>query len=322
MTTRGGAAVKERLAKFFGLGDQNRDEVREIPLSSIRANPFQSRREFGEEELAELAASIEAYGVLQPVIVRPVRGGFELIAGERRVRACRLLGRETVPALVREMSDEDVALLALLENLQRQDLSFWEEAEAYARLLGEFGLTQEELARRLGKSQSTIANKLRLLRLPDSIRNHISREILTERHARALLRLPDAASQEKVAKRIVAGRLTVQETEELIAKILGENREKEHGPRVVRVYKDIRLFLNSVKRAAAELEKAGLEVAVSSTETEAGWEVRIVIPRAQEKAGESGPKGTGKRRRVGEKQHEQAEVKSAAEGALSSSSPA
>jgi len=314
--------VKERLAKFFGLGDQPRDEVREIPLSSIRANPFQPRREFDEDELAELAASIEAYGVLQPVIVRPARGGFEIIAGERRVRACRLLGRETVPALVREMSDEDVALLALLENLQRQDLSFWEEAEGYARLLGEFGMTQEELARRLGKSQSTIANKLRLLRLPDSIRNHISREILTERHARALLRLPDAASQEKVAKRIVAERLTVQETEELIARMLGEGRERERGPRVVRVYKDIRLFLNSIKRAAAELEKAGLEVAVSSTETEEGWEVRIVIPRTQERGCGGLPKGGGKGPRAGERQGGGAGVGAAAGGALSSSAPA
>lgn len=292
--------MKERLAKLLGLGEPGKGEVREIPLTSIQPNPFQPRREFNENELVELAASIQAYGVLQPVLVRPASQGFELIAGERRVRACRLLKLETVPALVREMSDQDVALLALLENLQRQDLSFWEEAEGYARLLSEFGLTQEELGRRLGKSQSTIANKLRLLRLPDSIRRHISREILTERHARALLRLPDAASQEKLAERIVAEGLTVQATEDLVAKMLGAARTKRKGPRVVRVYKDIRLFLNSVRQAAAELEKAGLKVSISTAETETGWEVRVLVP----KRGEERPRrarvqqqGGGRRRK-------------------------
>lgn len=283
--------MKERLAKLLGLGEQSRSEVREIPLGNIRANPFQPRREFSEDELLELAASIEAYGVLQPVLVRPVGSNYELIAGERRVRACRLLHRATIPAMVRELSDQDVALLALLENLQRQDLSFWEEAEGYARLLGEFGLTQEELARRLGKSQSTIANKLRLLRLPDSIRNHISREILTERHARALLRLPNAASQERLARKIVAERLTVQQTEELVARTLSGREERALRPRVVRVYKDIRLFLNSVRKAAGELEKAGLQVAVSTRESEDGWEVRVVIPKWRQEKEPSGAKG-------------------------------
>ncbi|NLY50890.1 MAG: ParB/RepB/Spo0J family partition protein, partial [Firmicutes bacterium] len=255
--------------------------MRQIPLADIRANPFQPRREFNEQDLLELASSIERYGVLQPVLVRFVEGGFELIAGERRVRACRLLKLKTIPALVREMTDQDVAVLALLENLQRKDLSFWEEAEGYARLLAEFGLTQEELARRVGKSQSTIANKLRLLRLPSSIRENISREILSERHARALLRLPDETSQEKLAERIVREGLTVQATEALVAKIMDKGKKKCRGPRLVRVYKDIRLFLNSVRRAAQELKKAGLEVAVSEVETETGWEIRVLVPKQE-----------------------------------------
>ncbi|HHY93383.1 MAG TPA: ParB/RepB/Spo0J family partition protein [Firmicutes bacterium] len=278
------------MAKLLGLGEQSGSEVREIPLASIHANPFQPRREFSEEELLELAASIEAYGVLQPVLVRPRGQGFELVAGERRVRACRLLHRATIPALVRALNDQDVALLGMLENLQRQDLSFWEEAEGYARLLSEFGLTQEELAQRLGKSQSTIANKLRLLRLPDSIRKHISREILTERHARALLRLPDASTQEKLAQRISTEHLTVQQTEELVARFLAAKEERAPRPRVLRVYKDIRLFLNSVRKAAGELQKAGLEVAVSTRETEAGWEVQVLIPRQRQEKGTGGAK--------------------------------
>ena len=273
--------MKKRLVKLFGLEEYTAQEVRQIPLADIRANPFQPRREFNEQDLLELASSIERYGVLQPVLVRFVEGGFELIAGERRVRACRLLKLKTIPALVREMTDQDVAVLALLENLQRKDLSFWEEAEGYARLLAEFGLTQEELARRVGKSQSTIANKLRLLRLPSSIRENISREILSERHARALLRLPDETSQEKLAERMVREGLTVQATEALVAKIMDKGKKKCRGPRLVRVYKDIRLFLNSVRRAAQELKKAGLEVAVSEVETETGWEIRVLVPNQE-----------------------------------------
>lgn len=274
--------MKERLSKIFGLMDQStgNSTVREIPVDRVRANPFQPRRQFDEQELQELAASIETYGLLQPVLVRPRSNSwYELIAGERRVRAVRLLGRSTIPALVRDLEDQDVALLALLENLQRQDLSFWEEAEGYARLLAEFDLTQEELAKKLGKSQSTIANKLRLLRLPDSIRHNISQEIFTERHARALLRLPDAETQEKVAKQIVSEKLTVQATEQLIERLVGETKPKKKKARFVRVYKDIRLFINSVRRAALELKKAGLNVTIDERETEDSWEISIVVPK-------------------------------------------
>lgn len=277
--------MKERITKLLGLMDQGISSatVREIPIDRVRANPYQPRRQFDERELKELAASIETYGLLQPVLVRPKSNSwYELIAGERRVRAVRLLGRATIPALVRELDDEDMGLLALLENLQRLDLSFWEEAEGYARLLSEFDLTQEELAQRLGKSQSTIANKLRLLRLPDSIRHNISREIFTERHARALLRLPEAETQEKVAEKIVSENLTVQATEQLIARILGETKPKEKKARFIRVYKDIRLFINSVRRAAAELKQAGLEVTVKERETDNSWEISIVVPKQKD----------------------------------------
>lgn len=277
--------MKERITKLLGLMDQGISSatVREIPIDRVRANPYQPRRQFDERELKELAASIETYGLLQPVLVRPKSNSwYELIAGERRVRAVRLLGRATIPALVRELDDEDMGLLALLENLQRLDLSFWEEAEGYARLLSEFDLTQEELAQRLGKSQSTIANKLRLLRLPDSIRHNISREIFTERHARALLRLPEAETQEKVAEKIVSENLTVQATEQWIARILGETKPKEKKARFIRVYKDIRLFINSVRRAAAELKQAGLEVTVKERETENSWEISIVVPKQKD----------------------------------------
>jgi ParB family chromosome partitioning protein len=273
--------MKERLAKLFGVTEEDGDAaVREIPVDKIKANPFQPRREFKQEELKELALSIESYGLLQPIIVRAKRKAeYELIAGERRLRAMRLLGRPTIPALVRDYADEDVALIALLENLQRQDLSFWEEAEGYARLLAEFDITQEELAQRLGKSQSTIANKLRLLRLPDSIRHNISREIFTERHARALLRLPDTETQEKIANKVVVENLTVQATEQLVEKLVGESKSQKKEARWVRIYKDIRLFINTVRQAVAELKKAGLSVNMVEQETEDSWEINIVVSK-------------------------------------------
>ena len=272
--------MKERLSKIFGLMDQStgNSTVREIPVDRVRANPFQPRRQFDEQELQELAASIETYGLLQPVLVRPRSNSwYELIAGERRVRAVRLLGRSTIPALVRDLEDQDVALLALLENLQRQDLSFGKKQKDTRVFWRNSILHRKSWPKARQKSEHN--NKLRLLRLPDSIRHNISQEIFTERHARALLRLPDAETQEKVAKQIVSEKLTVQATEQLIERLVGETKPKKKKARFVRVYKDIRLFINSVRRAALELKKAGLNVTIDERETEDSWEISIVVPK-------------------------------------------
>jgi ParB family chromosome partitioning protein len=168
-----------------GLGKDKGDMVVEIPLAKIEANPFQPRSDFNDESTKELAQSLLEHGLIQPVIVRSCPGGYQLVAGERRVRAARYLGWETIPGVVRELDDAASAQVALIENLQREDLSYWEEAEAYQVLLQEFGMTQEELAAIIGKSQSAIANKLRLLRLSPRVRASISREIMSERHCRA-----------------------------------------------------------------------------------------------------------------------------------------
>ena len=177
--------MKEQLAKILGLtGGPSGDLVREIPLDDLAPNPYQPRRKFAKEEMAELAESIRQYGVLQPVVARPAPEGLELVAGERRLRACKMLGLMTIPTIVKELTDQDMAILSLVENLQREDLNFLEEAQGYYNLLEEFGFTQEELAQRIGKSQSTIANKIRLLKLSPRVRSYISREIITERHAR------------------------------------------------------------------------------------------------------------------------------------------
>lgn len=220
MSVRAVMVVKEQLARFLGLTGAANDPakaVQELPLNDIRPNPYQPRRQFSEGELAELADSIRRYGVLQPIVVRSGDEGLELVAGERRLRACKMLGLDTIPAVVRDLSDEDLAVLALVENLQREDLHFLEEAQGYQRLLEEFGLTQEELAKRIGKSQSTIANKIRLLKLSPPVQDFISREIISERHARALLKLPGEEEQLAILEKIIERGLTVQETEAYIA---------------------------------------------------------------------------------------------------------
>ena len=166
--------------------------VYQIPIEKIRSNPYQPRRYFQRAALEELSASIREYGILQPLTVRKMSGGsYELVAGERRLRAAELAGLETVPCLLVQVNEYDSAMLALLENIQRQNLSFLEEAEGYRNLMEDYGLTQEELASKLSKSQSFIANKLRILKLEDPLKRLLVENNFTERHARALLKLPD-----------------------------------------------------------------------------------------------------------------------------------
>jgi len=206
---------------------QGDEPVREVPVKEIRPNSFQPRRVFDEEKLAELAESVRAHGVLQPVVVRAVIGGFELVAGERRWRAAQLAGLERVPVVVRELSDAEMMEIALIENLQREDLNPLEEATAYQRLLQEFGLTQEELARRLGKSRSHIANIIRLLNLPAGVQEYVSRGTISMGHARALLALEDAELQNQVCRQVVTKNLSVRETENLIRSLLTRKKQQK-----------------------------------------------------------------------------------------------
>ncbi|MDR1101326.1 MAG: ParB/RepB/Spo0J family partition protein [Clostridiales bacterium] len=191
-----------------------------VNLDEILPNPNQPRREFEESGLLELAASIREYGVLQPISVRKVRAGYELVAGERRVRACRLAGLSEIPSIVLEIDNCGSAAVALIENLQREDLSFLDEANAYYNLVNDFGLTQEEVARRVGKSQATIANKLRILRMSGKALNVIVKANLTERHARALLPLESEELQLQAIAGICGRGLNVKQTEEYVAQIL------------------------------------------------------------------------------------------------------
>lgn len=191
-------------------GEEN---VVRLRLDDIRPNKFQPRRSFDDAQLRELAASIQQHGVLQPVVVRRSGDGYELAAGERRWRAARLVGEETIPAVVRDYDDAAMTEIALIENLQRQDLNPIEEALAFQRLMTEFSLTQEEVARRIGRSRSQIANTLRLLHLPSAVQDFVARGTLSMGHAKPLLALPDAAQQIKAAEYVISHNLSVRDTE-------------------------------------------------------------------------------------------------------------
>lgn len=190
----------------------------EIPVADVLANKYQPRKDFDQEALKELADSIREKGVLQPVVVRRAGDKYELIAGERRLRAAKMAGLSAVPAVIKDVSDLESLELALIENIQRRDLNPIEEAQSYASLVGEFGLTQEDLARRVGRERSTVANMLRLLKLPDAIQKDLAGGVLTMGHARALLALPDQASQMQVRAEILAKQLSVRATEALVAR--------------------------------------------------------------------------------------------------------
>lgn len=277
--------MKEQLAKILGLtAEAGGDMVQEMPVDDLAPNPYQPRQQFSEEEMTELATSIRQYGVLQPVVARPAPKGMELVAGERRLRACKMLGLRTIPTIVKELTDQDLALLSLVENLQREDLNFLEEAQGYYNLLEGFGFTQEELARKIGRSQSTIANKIRLLRLSPRVRSYISREIITERHARALLSLRQEEEQLSILKKIVEKGLTVQETEALINKMTAGNvREKPRKQKFLRIYKDMRIFFNTIQRAVEELQQVGFAAQLDRVEKEDHYEITVIIPKGREK---------------------------------------
>ncbi len=257
-------------------GENNKEQVIEISIEEIVNNPYQPRVDFNEEEINKLADSIKNYGVIQPVLVRNRGVKYELIAGERRLRACKKIGLKKVPAVVREINEKEMAEIALVENLQRKDLNFLEEAHAYERLLNDFSMTQQELAVKIGKSQSTIANKLRLLSLPTDVCKAMDLAFISERHARALLKLNEKEDQLKVIKEIIKKELTVKETEKLVGKLLtGETKKSK----VITIYKDLRIFTNTIKKTVEEMRIAGLAVMMEKVEKEDFLEFTIRLPK-------------------------------------------
>lgn len=253
--------------------------VQYILLGRIRPNPQQPRRSFDEEGLAELAASIRSCGILQPLTVRRAGDGYELVAGERRLRAARIAGLREVPCLVAQVGEEDSALLALMENLQRRDLDCWEEAQAIARLISRYGLSQEEAARRLGRAQPTVANKLRLLRLPEDVRALLRENGLTERHARALLRLQDPEVQRRAAGDMVRRGMNVAQAEAYVEKLLQSDQVTPPRGRSTYIIKDVRLFLNSVDRGLHLMRQAGVDAGWNRQDTDREILLTIRIPK-------------------------------------------
>ena len=259
-------------------------QVRWLPVEQITPNPHQPRREFAPGPLAELAESIRRHGIIQPLSVRRRDDGWELIAGERRLRAAKLAGLQTVPCLEMQVDKQDSAILALIENIQRRDLHYLEEAAAIAAYLRQSGSTQEEAAALLGRSPSALANKLRLLKLPAPIQKALIENDLTERHARALLKLPTDRAREDLLKRIIKDSLTVKKTEELVENLLaGEKKpadpqEEEKKQRIKRYIKDIRLFTNTVQKAAQYMKDAGVPVEINEEKTGEYYEMTIRVP--------------------------------------------
>ncbi|MCL2509148.1 MAG: ParB/RepB/Spo0J family partition protein [Oscillospiraceae bacterium] len=249
-----------------------------IPHEDITPNRSQPRKSFDRGELESLADSIRSNGILQPLNVRELEDGrYELISGERRLRAARLVGLSSVPCIIIEASDESSALYALLENLQRQDLGFFEESEAIARLIVQFDMSQEEIAAKLGKAQSTVSNKLRLLRLPEEIRREITRANLTERHARALLKLNSMDQLKRAMSMIVERRLNVAETDRLISQMIENTTVQRKAP--LKLFKDVRIFVNTLNHAVDTMRMAGIEADAAKSETEEYIEYVVRIPK-------------------------------------------
>ena len=255
----------------------------------ISPNPDLPRRYFDPDGLYELADSIRVHGILQPLSVRRKGGGrYELIAGERRLRAAMICGLEQVPCLVLEVSRESSCLLSLIENLQRRDLDFWEEAKALERLTTVYGLSQEEAAAKVGKSQSAVANKLRLLRLPQEVLALLRKHGFTERHARALLRLPTPEAQAAGADLLVKEGWTVARTEKYVEEVLC-NQTKGKKTRPPLLIRDVRFFLNSLDHSLAVMRSAGVAAQCQRKEEGEDLLLTIRIPKAK---GQS-PSGSG-----------------------------
>ncbi len=254
-------------------------KVVQIPVNLIIPNPAQPRKVFTEEELEELTNSIKEYGVLQPLLVKKGEGRrFILIAGERRLRASKLAGLQRVPVIIKDLDEPEAALIALVENVQREDLNFLEEARAYKKLMEEFNLTQGEIAKRVSKRQSTISNKIRILTLPEELQEMLLNSKLTERHARALLKLSDENDRKKVLKRVIDNNLNVKQTEKLIDDLLA-GREKAYRKKNKINYISYKIYLNTIRKAFNQIKNVEKNARFIENDQGEFMEVKILIPK-------------------------------------------
>ncbi|GAB7388502.1 nucleoid occlusion protein [Bacillaceae bacterium] len=275
--------MKDSFSRLFGLIDRNEEkheseEIRQIPVKEIVPNPYQPRTVFDEEKIDELCQTIKTHGIIQPIVVRIRDNQYQLIAGERRWRAAMKLGMETIPAVIKEFNDAQTASIALIENLQREGLTAIEEAVAYQKLIDLHDLTQESLAQRLGKGQSTIANKIRLLHLPKPVQEAIMQRQITERHARALLALKEERLIMKVFQEILEKGLNVKQTETRIKQLLEKDAPRKKPSRIS-FSKDMRLAINTVRQSVDLVKKSGLSIETAEEDHEDYYQFTIRIPK-------------------------------------------
>lgn len=257
---------------IFSEGNRE-NQVILIPVEKIRPSRYQPRLKFDEEKLQELTQSIQQNGLIQPLTVREMDTYYELIAGERRYRACRNAGFKQIPCYILSPTDDQAAQMALIENIQRQDLSAIEEAKSYLQIMKQAHLSQEQVAKKIGKSQSAIANKIRLLNLPDDIQDGVIDGKITERHARALLTVPET-SQKKVYEEIISKGFNVRETESYIESL--QKKKKTHARQKTKGYsKNIQIGINTINQSIKMIEKLGIQVTVE--ETESDNEVKMIV---------------------------------------------
>jgi ParB family chromosome partitioning protein len=286
--------MKSAFSRFFNLKERNEveqevelleeeivtvEEIKQIPVLNIIPNRYQPRTVFNEHKIEELALTIRTHGIIQPIVVREIEGSlYELIAGERRWRAVQSLKWETIPAIVKQLDDTETASVALIENLQREELTAIEEALAYAKLIELHNLTQEALAQRLGKGQSTVANKLRLLKLPDLVQEAIKQKKITERHARALIPLKSEEKQLGVLQEIIEKQLNVKQTEERVVKLLEDQTLKPKARRKS-LSKDTRIALNTIRQSLSMVTDSGISIDSTEEEFEEYYQITIKVPK-------------------------------------------
>lgn len=278
---------KKGILGFMGIQQeppQKQDEVGteqiiSVPMDEILANPEQPRKVFYDEAIEELSGSIKEYGVLQPIILKHSGDGYTIIAGERRFRAARMAGLSEIPAVIKSMEDQEAALISLVENVQREDLNFLEEARAYKKLMDDFGLTQVEIAEKVNKKQSTISNKIRILALPEDIQDKLIANRLTERHARALLKLRDEDDRIKVTDRVVSNSLNVKQTEKLIEDVLSKKEEAFRKRNKIN-YISYKIYLNTIRKAFGQIKEMEKNAKMSQEDKGDFLEVKILLPKS------------------------------------------
>lgn len=257
-------------------------EIRQIPVESIRPNPYQPRKDFDKKSLEELSQSIKSFGLIQPISVRRLKNhNYELVAGERRLRASELAELKEIPAIIVDYKDNESAMIALIENLQREDLNFIEEAEGYSNLITDHGFTQQQLAEKMGKSQSTIANKLRLLKLPHEIKKDLLEHNLTERHGRALLKLSDDNLKREVLNKVIENELNVNKTEALVSNILDDltKEDEKEDKQNIKGLISTRIYINTIKKAYDMIKESGVDAQYKEKDKGEFIELTIQIPK-------------------------------------------